>query len=73
MKRIFIWPDTTEQFVASSYVASLKESVCAAAQWKHVLFVVMPMPYASGDPNRFESFMKEFNTNPPKLNNLVRS
>ncbi|KAH7695511.1 hypothetical protein AAVH_37428 [Aphelenchoides avenae] len=29
------------------------------------------MPYAAGDPNCFESFMKEFNATAPTLNNVL--
>lgn len=59
--------------MASTYVKYLKEAIATAAQWKHVIFVVLPMPFASSDVGRFESFMQEFNVDPPKLNNVVSS
>ena len=69
---MFVWPDTKETFVASTYVKYLKEAVTAAAQWKHVVFM-MPMPFAYADVGRFENYMQEFNVDPPKLNNVVSS
>ncbi|KAH7719799.1 gagpol and env protein precursor [Aphelenchoides avenae] len=71
VKRVFVWPDTKENFVASTYVKYLKEAVTAAAQWKHVVFIVLPMPFAHADVSRFESYMIEFNTDPPKLDNVL--
>lgn len=59
--------------MASTYVKYLKEAVTAAAQWKHVVFIVLPMPFAHADVSRFESYMIEFNTDPPKLDNVVSS
>ena len=59
--------------MASTYVKYLKEAVTTAAQWKHVVFIVLPMPFAHADVSRFESYMNEFNVDPPKLKNVVSS
>jgi len=59
--------------VASTYVKYLKEAITAAAQWKHVVFIVFPVPFEWSDVGRFENYMQEFNVDPPKLNNVVSS
>ncbi|KAH7673286.1 gagpol and env protein precursor, partial [Aphelenchoides avenae] len=74
VKRVFIWPeivpDGFKQVIMSNFIEHLREAVETAAVWTHVVFVVLPMVYASGRRALFDSFMEAFTINSLKLGNV---
>ncbi|KAH7704618.1 hypothetical protein AAVH_28181 [Aphelenchoides avenae] len=55
----------------TNFIEHLREAVEAAAVWTHVVFVVLPMVYASGHRTLFDSFMEAFTSSSLKLGNVL--
>ncbi|KAH7710328.1 gagpol and env protein precursor [Aphelenchoides avenae] len=62
---------SASQAIMSNFIDHLREAVEAAAVWTHVVFVVLPMVYASGHRALFDSFMEAFTSNSLKLGNVL--
>lgn len=72
VKRVFIWLDLPDKTVVPDvFISAFAEELKAAAAWEHVLFVVLPPPYAELRLTLFEVFMEHFNKVSPTLKNVV--
>ncbi|KAH7680253.1 hypothetical protein AAVH_41375 [Aphelenchoides avenae] len=72
VKRVFIWLDLPDKTVVPDvFISAFAEELKAAAAWEHVLFVVLPPPYAELRLTLFEVFMEHFNKVSPTLKNVL--
>ena len=76
MQRVFIWMDIDsdgfKHAQQSQLVAALRDAVIFAAQWTHIAFVVLPVPWTASLLHVFEPFMQAFNMVSTGLPNVVR-
>ncbi|KAH7706854.1 gagpol and env protein precursor [Aphelenchoides avenae] len=72
VKRVFIWLDLpSDKVLAEVFIQAFIEELKAAAEWQHVVFVILPPPYTERRLTSFDAFMSQFNKASPRLKNVL--